>query len=1402
MSIKLTGDKPRVVDEVQSRLDKFLDSAKTYESALNALNELAAKRVELEDALAHEDRYSSALSEYEKASKSLKEAAEKANKKTDHDHRHKYFMPRHNGKINQLLHAGPKNRSDIHQDHKADLEAIHQETKKIVSIDFDTQVSQLKNESQRRKTEAQATLEYNSIDQTFPRCRDRLIQENPNEYLRQADLYQYKLLEQKNKTEALAFGNSWIKSLPKEATWQQVENMSFMMLEAANEQVDLSEFRSSVEQWSREHPLSDNPTHPTPDQAMTPWGRRTHLLGLLYLANQNQCPEAFELYKNCGILYPDQQLWKIAQAYHHISQLQCVEAEQLLDDLPKEDPSVIQVQKYLNVAKAEKEFSLIDQTFPNSRDELLQENPDEYLRQAALYQRKLLENKDETAALAFGNAWIKNLPKEATWEQVEEMSFIMIDAAKTNESSDLSEYRAAVQQWLELHPLPPDSVDSILTPWGQRNYVLGLLYLQSPHLDLSPEAFQVYQSCGTLCPDEHVWKVAQSRYHILHRQWIEAQQLLTGLPEDDASVRDTQRDLTYHLHERVSSAVMDIVLIAFSRLIPSAHQDTVTYDTIHTGLHLVTREPIQRMWVPHCLGMPERAIPFNQFFQLPYSTLVSIAGDVVDCIFRRVVAVSPIQRQTITGYNFGSSLVRAANTAYALYTDPLQLSIPFIGHFGSQLISVTQSFDECREIRRSPTRQAFSSTLQLMASDITSAFTIASYSDLLPVIGNRLLPTPSNSTISLAARTLEKSSKGKWFITATGIGSLVAFRFYHDYPYLWAASVMRDVEFYSSQGKYEDVQRVLTEAENCYFVSSVLPTVQDYVSYAKWLENYPMLLEDPAKSQKFLTQLDLVLNLLMASSHYRGIRKSILLKKLEIAILQKDPIRLKEVCAEDPHDKIVTFGFQFFLSYTFDLALQDPAEACALLEKMKLSFPSRFHPATESFLNLLQSQSKSLKEWPKLKLNHQNPLSSKKVQQWCNELQQLHDFFSQNGKESRTCQNLQYYKLMITFTQADTQLVEDLFENSNPELHQRFSLDLVHLTKLSRKTGNPQEAISLLRKAQIHSFRDNQLIQNYCRFFSSVYSPQNIEPNDLDNCIACLNPNDPVHQQLQVFFTACRIVFNLDAQKLLEQTDSDVLDEVAALLFERVHIAMQENNPEKALTDLRMIKNLGSWQHIELFKTYQGYLECEPSLEIRLECLTALLTQMAPIEQLSDFATHLEHDRHLLDFELQLSQGNYAAAKKLLTGPKELYSQLCNLFFTFFIHHGEYLRQNVPLSTAIKTLRELNILFDIPNYKEFQSYINFLVLLDKIAEQKDFAACQRASRSLETVLAKFNTIDCPIPESLIKQQIYILLQIAALAKSAGQREIGLAAIESIKKLVIPDEELDQDLRALKEQLNA
>jgi hypothetical protein len=91
MSVKITGNKDRVVNEVQSRLDKFDKCTKAYENAQKALEELGAKNVELANRPAHEEHYQAMLSEYKKSAESLKTAAERIEKKTDQKHIHKYF---------------------------------------------------------------------------------------------------------------------------------------------------------------------------------------------------------------------------------------------------------------------------------------------------------------------------------------------------------------------------------------------------------------------------------------------------------------------------------------------------------------------------------------------------------------------------------------------------------------------------------------------------------------------------------------------------------------------------------------------------------------------------------------------------------------------------------------------------------------------------------------------------------------------------------------------------------------------------------------------------------------------------------------------------------------------------------------------------------------------------------------------------------------------------------------------------------------------------------------------------------------------------------------------------------------------------------------------------------------
>ncbi len=1242
MSGKITGFNTQIVQRINNRLDQFDKSNNAYQACQKKLEELEAKNVELVDLPAREALYQTLLDEYKKAAETRKADAEIVRDTTDQKHIHKYFRLRRVGKINRWLNAGQKDRRYVNLGCQEYLEAIHEATKKIIEVDIDAQVARAKSESQRR------------------------------------------------------------------------------------------------------------------------------------------------------------QIW----AYSEI------------------------------------EFSLIDQTFPSCRDRLIQENPDEYLRQAALYQDKLLETNNESEVLAFGNSWIKNIPKEATWQQVEDMSFIMLRTAKKNENVDLTEYRTAVQQWLKEHPLTdnPDSVDSTpdqASSWGRRTYTLGLLYHHNENADPSPEAFQIYQSCSALYPDQHHWKVVQALYHISHRQWVEAKQSLAGLPKDDLSVSNTQTELDYFLGERIFSAVTDVFLIALSKFIPSSYREKATFDIAQTGLQLFTSGPVRRMWVPRVLGIPERATSFKLFFQLPISTIASLiaplAGDVFDCAFRNIAFLRPYQRHE----SFVSCTSRTVNTI-SILSEPLQRSIPSMlnlgANLGSQFISVTQSYDAYREIRRSATWQAFSSTSQLTASDLTTTITIASYGDLLPLvplIGSRLSQIASSIGLTSLATWIfsdpsaetEGSFRDKWLIAAAGIGSFAAFRFYCDYPYLWAASVMRDVDFYSSQGDQKRVEEVLAEAEKSYFVSSVKPAVRDYAIYANWLKDYPRFLVDPVKRQEFLNAIKFCLKHLKASSHYSGIRNNVLLKKLETAIRQQDTRRLEEVFKENPDNKLVILGFHFFLNHTFYIAIGDPAEACNLLKEMGPSFPSRFHPTTDSFIELLQEHSESLQEWPHLNVltAQQNRPNKDQIDRWNNALPKLQVFFSKYVGETRVYQDLQYYKLMIAFAQTDkTQEIENLFKKADAELHQRFFHNLAHCTRQLRKEGKHQVAISLLKRAQIKLFKYNKLIQNYGDFFSLLFSSPLQrdaalkEMQKLESCIAGLSTKDECHQELRVFFESCRIVLSLDAgeytnaQKLLAQetTVSKVPDEVAALLFERVQASLQANRAKKGLSDLKgIIENLGSWQHLELFKAYQAYLVCEPSFEAQLEHVTALITRMTPIEQLSDFASNLQY---LQEFEVRLFEADFHAAKNLLDAPmpRKLHSQLCNILFMYFIHRREQQRQTVPLREVTKTLQSLNTLFALPNSDMIQSYVNFLVLLDNIEGKKDIPAHQKVRLSLKTVFEKLNSIGCPHPESLKGEMVDILLGIARLAGETGRRKFGLEALESIKEVVIPNEQLEYFIGNLQRQLNA
>jgi hypothetical protein len=1150
------------------------------------------------------------------------------------------------------------------------------------------------------------------------------------------------------------------------------------MIELArtNENINLTEYRDAVNQWLKEYPLPENST---PDPATSHLGRLTHILGRLYICNNQPLDlseEAFRIYQRCADLFPDQDVWKVAK----------------------------------DAAFAEIEYSSIDQTFPTNREKLLKEKPSEYLRQADLYKSKLLDKKDEAGLFSFGVTWIKNLPQEATWPQVESLSLLMVELAKINPSIDLTEYRKAVQQWLKEHPLPEISgdptSDAVTSPSGRMTYVLGMLYTSNHQpLDLSDEAFQIYQSCAVLFPKQKVWKAAQIQVkvtqavdHIEHLRWEKAQELLADLPQDDPNVKRVQTDLNYYRRERISSAVMDVAIPVLLKFLPDSYKESSTGDIILTGLQLFINGNTRRMWVPRLLGIRERAIPFNPF-KLPFTVIAPMTGDIIDCIFRNSIFLKPLQ----SGERVVSNTLRTLHSAYSLYSEFPLFSPLSVVSMGSWVMSASQSYGAYREIRQSPTRQAVSSTLQLVASDFVLGTAVLSYSDLLPsaIQPQQIASTTCAKSLIDRVSSSEKGSvKDQWVLAAVGIGVLAAFRFYCDYPYLWAASVMGDVEYHFSRGRDEEVQRVLTDAENCYFVRSVKSDVREYALYLYSLQDYPLCLDNVTTRRDFFLRLDLLLITLNASHHYKGIRNGVLLKKMDAVIQKHDSTRLKAVFKEGPDNRIALLGFQLFLNHAFSLALKHPAAPYSFINEMKPAFPANYQTITNSLLELLQDHSESIQEWTRLKITDAevNPPTEEQVKRWDKAFPKLQEFFFKHVGKAEVYKELQYFKLLSAFVQPGE--IQACFEKSIPEIHERFFNALVHVIKSLKNNQVYPIAEALLKRAQISSFNYNKLIQDYAQFFSMVNSASlqkdaaSKKLHKLETCISSLNPQDKCHQQLRPFFESCRIVLSLDAgeyaaaQKRLQETaDSEVHDEVAAILFERMYAGSQ--GYEKALSELKIITdNLRQWRHLELFEAYASILS-EP--QVKLDSLVFVIDRIAPIEQLSHFT-------HLLEFELLLSQERFDEAKALFTAPMlpKLRAALCNTLDMYLIQQGE----QVPLQEVLAYLQRHIAFFNIPNIDKVQSYVHFRALFDTIEGEKRIEEALNIWQSLLAIFETFNAMGRPRPSSLEDRMAAILLKITALESEDNHQKMGLATLESVAQGVIPNGQTEQLLNVLRRRL--
>ena len=758
---------------------------------------------------------------------------------------------------------------------------------------------------------------------------------------------------------------------------------------------------------------------------------------------------------------------------------------------------------------------------------------------------------------------------------------------------------------------------------------------------------------------------------------------------------------------------------------------------------------------------------------------------------------------------------------------------------GSSAISLSQAYDEYREIRRSPAHRAVLSTVQKITSDLGAIITVTSYKDLLPLIW--VQPRHSvkkiNATPLVKAPSIEGENEGvnfkkKAFFAMLGVGALAALRFSYDYPYLWAAYVMKDAEWYCSQNKYGDANRVLIEAENSYCVAKAKPAIRIYADYVKCLTGNLKLTED---LKNFFNSLYLALVALKSNSYYSGIRNNLLLKKLEKAIKHQDKTRLNQVLEENPPGKIIEFGINFFFSHVFDSALRNQEKASIYLQEMKPLlkplFSSSRYPAIDTLYQLLQTRSNSLQAWSQLHPT-QAPLSPTKVKEHTQAIQEFQDFFKANVTGKGVYQQLQYYKLLISFVHDTTnEQTEAILKESEVEFHRQFSYALV-LTPNRLLWGEERvKAMDMLQKADLPSFKDRGLIQSYRHFLSLSVLEEQIEA--LESCFTVLKKEETFDKELYTVFYSFKVALYLDAERYTdaegllaqESPHSKVHEEVAAYLFEK----MNKTEKEKALNDLKkMIENLGSWHHLELFKAFRSYLLlCTPqaSSEACLEALISLTTQLKKIDQLSHFALAYNSQLSLLKLKSYLAQGQFEEAKKLLTStPRESYPKLYEIPPMFLVVASERLRQMTSLEDARDNLQNF---FATPQsstqpYIDFlkhleariQPYIDFLRHFEDaekdVKEKSRSRAYNNAFQSLELAFTQIDSLSRDFPESSIlslklrwtEDKIIIQTHIANLAIKVDKQEAAQKAKDLARTLwkeEIPQLKNQQNLALNKEK---
>ncbi|MDE3046673.1 MAG: hypothetical protein KGJ02_08570, partial [Verrucomicrobiota bacterium] len=244
----------------------------------------------------------------------------------------------------------------------------------------------------------------------------------------------------------------------------------------------------------------------------------------------------------------------IAQELRDASKIQLEEHKKTLDEQIKKlvecsqsanvliSPDINTIQDSLNLKHEITQF-YAQSDLENLREleTLFRIGSPEYLFKSLTYQHKLINEGRFSHAEQYALEWIKTVPQDAHWQDIEQMSDLFLQAIQKGNRNSLSGFQEALNIWMQNRPdLHLDS--SNITPLNTEGGVNGaqaMALLQGQLFcigqDTSFAAGACYRDCESLMPNEATWKHMRALFQISTLQWAKARAYLNDLPPEQAN---------------------------------------------------------------------------------------------------------------------------------------------------------------------------------------------------------------------------------------------------------------------------------------------------------------------------------------------------------------------------------------------------------------------------------------------------------------------------------------------------------------------------------------------------------------------------------------------------------------------------------------------------------------------------------------------------------------------------------------------------------------------------------------------------------------------------------------------------------------------------------------------------